>query len=87
MSRFVFDVSLNKGVFWIVFFKGTIILPVMSDGWETWVCRIKRRRRLRLFENWVLTKEFGLKGEKITGNCRKSLYEELCDLGASQNII
>jgi hypothetical protein len=25
-------------------FRGTIILPVVSDGWETWVSLIKDRK-------------------------------------------
>jgi hypothetical protein len=52
-----------------------------------WVSRIKGRKRLRLFEYWVLTKGFGPKREEVTGNCKKLRYEELHDLRASQNII
>ena len=26
-------------------FIGTIILPVVSDGWETWLSRIKGRKK------------------------------------------
>jgi hypothetical protein len=44
---------------------------------------ILRGNRLRVFENWVLTKVFGPKGEKVTGNCRKLHYERFYDLRAS----
>jgi hypothetical protein len=44
-------------------------------------------KRPRLLENWVLTKVFGPKGEKVTGNCRKLRYEELFDLCTLQHII
>jgi hypothetical protein len=48
---------------------------------------LREGKRLTLFENWVLTKVFGPKGGKVTGNCRKLRYEKLYDLCASQNII
>lgn len=50
-------------------FGGTVTLRVVSDEQETWVSAIKGRKKLRLLENWVLTKVFGRKGEKATGNC------------------
>ena len=68
-------------------FKGNVILPVVSDGWETGSLVLKEEKSPTLFENWVLTKVFGSKGRNVTGNCRKLRYEELYDLRASQNIM
>jgi hypothetical protein len=42
-----------------------------------WYCG--KKKRLRLLENWVLTEVFGRKGGKVTGNCSKLRYGELCD--------
>jgi hypothetical protein len=46
----------------------TIILPIVLYGCETWSLTLKDERRLRVFENRVLRRNFGPKGgmEKIT---------------------
>jgi hypothetical protein len=38
------------------------------------------KRRLRLFENRVLSRVFGPKGDEVTGKWRKLQVEELNDL-------
>ena len=46
---------------------GTIILPVVLYGGETWSLTLKEERRLRVFENRVLRKIFGTKRDEVTG--------------------
>ena len=43
---------------------GTIILPVVLYGCETWLLTLMEERRLRVFENRVLRKVFGPKRMK-----------------------
>jgi hypothetical protein len=40
----------------------TIILPVVLYGCETWSLTLREEHRLRVFENRVLRRIFGLKG-------------------------
>jgi len=44
-----------------------IILPVVVYGCETWSLILKEEHRLRLFENRVLGRIFGLKRDVVTG--------------------
>jgi hypothetical protein len=47
-----------------------IILPVVLYGCETWSLTLKEEHRLRVFENRVLRKIFGLNMDGVTGeNC------------------
>ena len=43
-----------------------IILPVFC-GCETWSLTLREKSRLRMFENRVLRKVFGLKRDEVTG--------------------
>ena len=65
----------------------TIILPVVLYGCETWSLILREERRLRVFENRVLRRIFGLKRDKVTGEWRKLHNEELNDPYSSANII
>jgi hypothetical protein len=48
----------------------TIILPVVLYGCETWSLTLREEHRLRVFENRVLRRIFGLKRDEVTGeNC------------------
>jgi len=49
---------------------GTIILPVVVYGFETWSLTLREERRLRVFENRVL-RIFGPKRDEVTGEWRK----------------
>ena len=65
----------------------TIILTVVLYGCETWPLTLREERRLRVFENRVLRKIFGLKRDEVTGEWRKLHNEELNDLYCSTNIV
>jgi hypothetical protein len=65
----------------------TIILPVILYGCETWSLALREEHRLRVFENRVLRRIFGPKGDEVTGEWRKLHNKELHDLYASPSII
>jgi hypothetical protein len=44
----------------------TVILPFAINGCETWSFTLREEYRLRVFENKLLRKIFGLKKEKVT---------------------
>jgi len=45
----------------------TIILPVVVYGCETWLLTLREKGRLKVFENRVLRRIFGLKMNQVTG--------------------
>jgi hypothetical protein len=45
----------------------TIILPVVLYGCETWSFTLREEHRLRVFENRVLRRIFGLKRDEVMG--------------------
>ena len=59
---------------------GTIILPIVLYGYETWSLTLREEHRLRVFENRVLRRIFGPKRDQVTGDWRKLREEELDDL-------
>jgi hypothetical protein len=65
----------------------TIILPAVSYGRKTWSITLREVHRLRLFENRVLRRIFGLKGDEVTGKRKKLHSEELHNLYSSPNSI
>ena len=65
----------------------TIILPVVLYGCETWSLTLREEHRLRVSENRVLRKIFGLKRDGVTGEWTKLHNEELNDLYCSPNIV
>jgi hypothetical protein len=63
------------------------MLPVVTYGCETWSVTLKEEYRLRVFENRVLTKIFGLEREEVTRDSRKLHNEELNDLCSLPNTV
>jgi hypothetical protein len=61
--------------------------PVVLNGCETWSLTLREEHRLRVFENRVLRRIFGLKRDELTGECRKLHNKELHDLYFSPSII
>jgi hypothetical protein len=57
-----------------------IILPVVLYGCETWSLTLREEHRLRIFENRVLRRIFGMKRDEVTGECRNLPSEELHNL-------
>ena len=65
----------------------TINLPIVLYGCESWSLTLKEELRLRVFENRVLRRIFGLKRDEVTGEWKKLHNEELTDLYCSPNIV
>ena len=65
----------------------TVILPVVLYGCETWSLTLREERKLRVFENRVLRRIFGLRRDEVTGEWRRLHNEELNDLYSSPNIV
>jgi hypothetical protein len=63
-----------------------IVLSVILYVCETWFLTLKEHR-LRVFENSVLRRIFGLKRDEVTGEWRKLHNEELRDLYSSPSVI
>jgi hypothetical protein len=64
----------------------TIILPVVLYGCETWSLTLREVHSLKMFENRVLRRIFGPKGDEVTGEWRKLHSEELHNLHSSLDI-
>ena len=56
-------------------------------GCETWSLTLREKRRLRMFENWVLRRIFETKRGEVTGEWRKLHNEKLNYLYSSSNIV
>ena len=65
----------------------TIILPVVLYGCETWSLTLREERRLRMFENRVLSRIFVPKRDEVKGEWGKLHNDELSDLYSSANIV
>jgi hypothetical protein len=59
---------------------------VVLYGCETWSPTLREEDRLRVFENRVLRRIFGLKRDEVTGEWRKLHNEKLRDLYSSPSI-
>jgi hypothetical protein len=54
---------------------------------EAWSLAVREESKLRVFENRVLGRIFGPKGDEVTGKWRKLLNEEFNDPYCSPNIV
>ena len=66
---------------------GTVFLPVVLYGRESWSPILREERRLRVFENRVLRKIFGSKRDGVIGHWRRLHYKEIHDLYCWSSII
>jgi hypothetical protein len=64
-----------------------IIFPVVLYGCETWTLTVREEHKLRVFENRVLRRIFGLKRNEMMGGWRKLHNDELHDLYSLSSII
>jgi hypothetical protein len=69
------------------YYYRTTILPVVLYGCESWSVTLREERRLRVFENRVLSRVYGPKRDEVTGVWRKRHNEELHDLYSSPTIV
>ena len=65
----------------------TTILPVVLYGCETWSLTLREERKLRMFEDMVLRRIFGLRRDEVTVEWRRMHNEELNDLYSSPNMV
>jgi hypothetical protein len=70
----------------IILYK-TIILPVVLYGCQTWSLALREEHRLRMFQNAMLRRIFGLKRDKVIGGWRKLHSEVLRNVYSSPGII
>jgi hypothetical protein len=63
-----------------------IISPVVLYGCGTWSLTLREEQRLRVFENRVLRRIFGHKGDEATGEWRRLHKEELYDLNSLRSV-
>jgi hypothetical protein len=54
------------------------LLAVLYE-WETYSLKLRKQRRLRVWENRVLSKIFGSKRDEVIGELRRVNKEEICD--------
>ena len=83
-ESFVFQFAIKKNLKIKIY--RTIILSVVLYGCEIWSHTWREVRRLRVFENRVLS-IFGPKRNKVTGEWRKLHNEELNGMYSSPNIV
>ena len=66
MKNLLSSSLLSKSIM-IKIYRSTI-LPVVSYGWETWSLTLRKERKLRVSENRVLRRIFGLRRDEVQGS-------------------
>ena len=66
---------------------GTIILPVVLYGCETWSLTLREERKLRVSENMISRRIFRTRRDEVTGEWRRLHNEDVNDLYSSPNIV
>ena len=61
--------------------------PFVLYGCETWSLTLREERKLKVFENMVLSRIFGPRRGEVTGEWRRLNNKELHDLYCSPNIV
>ena len=61
-------------------------MPVVLPGCETWSLSSKDEPRLKVFENRVTKRIYGLYSDEVTKKCRRLHKEELNDFATVQQI-
>jgi hypothetical protein len=79
---FVFQFAIQKYKIY-----RTAVLPVVLYGGETSFLTLSEEREQRVFENRVLRRMFGPKGDEVIGEWRKLHNEEPYDMYSPPNII
>jgi hypothetical protein len=69
-EHFVFSYALCKREFIIIIVYKNIIFLVVLYGCETWSLSFRKEHRLRVFENRVLRRIFGLRRDEVKGDVR-----------------
>jgi len=64
-----------------------IILPLVLCGCEAWPLTLREEHKLRMFENRVLRRTFGLEREEVAGGWRRLHNEGLHKLCVSSNVM
>jgi hypothetical protein len=64
-----------------------IMFPLVLYGCQTWSLTLREEHRLRVFENRMLRRIFGLKRDEVTGGWRQLHNDELHNLYASPSIV
>jgi hypothetical protein len=62
-------------------------MPAVLYGCETWSLTLRQEHTLRVFDNSILKRIFGLRRNEVTREWRKLYDEELRDLYSSPSII
>ena len=62
-------------------------MPVVLCGCETWSLTLREERKQRVFEDMVLRRIFGPRGDEVAGEWKRLHNEELNDLYSSPKIV
>jgi hypothetical protein len=85
VKNIVSSCLLSKNV--IIRIYKAIVLTAVLYGCETWALTCRKEHRLRVFQNRVLGRIFGLKRDEVMEGWRKLHNKEVHDLYSSPSII